>query len=329
MRCIGSLSDSVQARRFGDFLVAEGVANQVEEGGGGRWDVWVLNDDQLDEARRELARFEAEPGSSRYDGVDSEARRIRAAERERADRLRRNYTDVRTQWGRASSVPVVTLVLVVLAVIVAAGTRIGAGDTPMLNWLLFAPYKTAVEVPEDEGTRSTLVGSDVDFRGEGMFDAIARGEAWRLLTPAFIHFGPLHLVFNLYWLFRFGQTIEPRKGAVFFTLVVLVGAVICNVAEALWIQMSPFNEGVRYAAFGGLSGVNYALFGYAWLAGKRRPHEHIGVDPQTALILFAWLVLCMTGMLGPIANAAHVAGLLVGIAVAQLNPRLPRAWRPA
>ena len=29
--------------------------------------------------------------------------------------------------------------------------------------------------------------------------------------------------------------------------------------------------------------------------------------------MMIWLVLCMTGMVGPIANAAHVMGLVVGI----------------
>ena len=83
-------------------------------------------------------------------------------------------------------------------------------------------------------------------------------------------------------------------------------------------------SGVTYSAFGGLSGVNYALFGYAWLTGRMRPHEQIGTDSQTAIILFAWLALCMTGAMGPVANTAHLAGLLVGLAVAWAAAKLPR-----
>ena len=196
----------------------------------------------------------------------------------------------------------------------------------MLQWLLFAPYSEAIELPSEDEAPSLLTGEDVAFVGPSMFGAILGGQVWRLITPAFIHFGPLHLVFNLYWLFHFGRMIEPRKGAIYFGPLVLAGALIGNVGEAAWVELSPFNQ-FRYAAFGGLSGVNYALFGYAWLAGRRRPHEQIGVDPQTALILFGWLIFCMTGLLGPIANAAHVSGLLLGLAVAWLNPRLPRSWR--
>ena len=326
MRCIGSLPDSALARRFGDYLVSEGVPNQVEENSAGRWDVWVINDDQLDEARGELARFEAEPAAARYDGVSAEARRIRSAEQERAERLRRNYTDVRTQWARAGAMPAVTLVLICLALVVAAGTKLGDGATPMLNWLLFAPFDQAVEIATED-RRSAFTGDDVDFSGGNMFGAILAGQVWRLITPIFIHFGPLHLVFNLYWVFHFGRMIEGRKGSLFFSLLVFAAALLGNLGEAAWVELSPLNDGFRYAAFGGLSGVVYGLFGYAWLTGRRRPHEQIGVDPQTALILFAWLILCMTGLLGSIANAAHVAGLLSGLALAWLNPRLPRGWR--
>jgi GlpG protein len=31
------------------------------------------------------------------------------------------------------------------------------------------------------------------------------------------------------------------------------------------------------------------------------------------MMMLLWLVLCMTGVMGPIANAAHVVGLVVGI----------------
>jgi len=37
------------------------------------------------------------------------------------------------------------------------------------------------------------------------------------------------------------------------------------------------------------------------------------VHPNTVTIMLFWLVLCMTGYVGNIANAAHVAGLVVGV----------------
>ena len=57
----------------------------------------------------------------------------------------------------------------------------------------------------------------------------------------------------------------------------------------------------------------YALFGYVWFKGLLQPGEHMSVGPNTVLIMIAWLFFCMTGWLGPIGNAAHVTGLVVGI----------------
>ena len=59
-------------------------------------------------------------------------------------------------------------------------------------------------------------------------------------------------------------------------------------------------------------------FGYIWIKQRYEPHLGLGVSEQTSLILIAWLILCMTGLMGPIANAAHVAGVIVGAATAYL-----------
>ena len=55
------------------------------------------------------------------------------------------------------------------------------------------------------------------------------------------------------------------------------------------------------------------LFGYIWMKGIYQPEQGMGVHPNSVNIMLLWLVLCMTGVLGPIANAAHVVGLAVGI----------------
>lgn len=72
-----------------------------------------------------------------------------------------------------------------------------------------------------------------------------------------------------------------------------------------------------------MSGVVYALFGYVWMKGRYQPHLGMGVRQQTVLVMLGWLVLCMTGWVGPIGNAAHVMGLIVGMAFGYV----PYKWR--
>src|SRR5262249_52050570 len=75
--------------------------------------------------------------------------------------------------------------------------------------------------------------------------------------------------------------------------------------------------------FGGLSGVLYGLFGYAWMKTRFEPQLGIVLPPQTVVLLLGWFVLCLAGVIPNIGNAAHAAGLVVGILVGVA----PYAWR--
>lgn len=153
---------------------------------------------------------------------------------------------------------------------------------------------------------STLYPLFIAEPGSAGFQSILSGQAWRLLTPIFIHFGVMHVLFNMMWLWDLGGVIERRKGWPFFVGFVLAVGIASNVAQYA-IQGSPF--------FGGMSGVVYGLLGYVWISGRRNPHSGFGLHKQTAVMMFGWYVLCWTGLLGPIANWAHTAGLLIGIAI--------------
>jgi GlpG protein len=66
--------------------------------------------------------------------------------------------------------------------------------------------------------------------------------------------------------------------------------------------------------FGGMSGVDYALLGYAWMQSRFNPRAGILVSPLTVLLGLGWLVACMSSKsMGDIANTAHLIGLAVGV----------------
>ena len=141
---------------------------------------------------------------------------------------------------------------------------------------------------------------------------ILQGEVWRLVTPIFLHYGFVHLAFNSYMLYQFGSTLERKFGTPWLAAFVLISAVISNVAQ--YTMALEFYQRVGAGVFGGFSGVVYALFGFFWIRGRVDFTGGLFLQPSTVWILLGWLVICYTGMLGPVANEAHLAGLIVGMA---------------
>ncbi|MEO6182356.1 MAG: rhomboid family intramembrane serine protease, partial [Verrucomicrobiota bacterium] len=142
---------------------------------------------------------------------------------------------------------------------------------------------------------------------------IRSGQVWRIFTPMFIHFGIMHIVFNMLWLRDLGSMIEAREGSWRLLLLVLLTAAGSNLAQYLIsIPSLPTMSGGR-PNFGGMSGVVYGLLGYMWMRGKLDPASGLFLHKSTVTMMLIWLVVCFTGLLGPIANLAHLFGLLIGM----------------
>jgi GlpG protein len=313
MRQIGSIDSDQDAERFSDYLLTQGIGNMVEEGGpGGAWAVWVENDDHLDRGRSELERFRANPADPRYEAA-GHAEKIRKQSEKSEQRRRKQFVDVRTRWSQPGQLArPVTVALAALCVLAAVGTKLNmAGPTPLKNMLMIAP---------------------VEERADGWVErddlaAIRHGQVWRLVTPVFLHFGPLHLLFNLFVLFDLASIIEQRRGSLFLLGFVLVTAIASNLAE-YYCNLSLTEASLHPSPlFGGMSGVNYALFGYAWMKGKYQPHGGIVVAQQTVTVMLFWFVLCFTGLVGSIANVAHAAGLIAGVVIGYVPYAVRRVVR--
>ncbi|OYV05832.1 MAG: hypothetical protein CFE26_09540 [Verrucomicrobiales bacterium VVV1] len=97
----------------------------------------------------------------------------------------------------------------------------------------------------------------------------------------------------------------------------LAVAAISNVAEGFWSGTN----------FGGMSGVNYGLFGFILLRSKLHPTPEFVMNRQTVVLMLVWLVVCFTNAFGPIANAAHLMGFLSGAAIGTGNAMLAGGWQ--
>ncbi|MEN0035975.1 MAG: rhomboid family intramembrane serine protease [Cellvibrio sp.] len=160
------------------------------------------------------------------------------------------------------------------------------------------------------------IASHFYFAGFG--DASVGGEIWRLLTPAFLHFGIFHVLFNSLWMWDLGRRLEFLMGHWHFLLFFAVTAIAANIAQYWW------GGSVN---FGGMSGVVYALVGFIAVRQRLVPHPLVAVPSALIGFMLVWLVLCMTGVVdyfisGSVANAAHVGGLIAGVVYALLTKNL-------
>ena len=148
--------------------------------------------------------------------------------------------------------------------------------------------------------------------GELVFGTLPKtltsGQIWRVLSPAFLHFGWMHLIFNLMWVWYFGRQVEALQGSRTMLLLLIVAGIGANIAQYL----------TGTVLFGGMSGVVYALLAHVWLMSRRVPQSGFFVPQMLVVFMLGWMVFTMTGVadsvgFGNIANEAHLGGLLVGL----------------
>ena len=303
MRLIGKLPEQSRAERFADYLLTRGVTAMVEDEDG-LWLIWVVEEDRLDYARDELEAFKDSPGDERFLNVQAEAKKIRDAERSRAVQAERNFQDVRNQWqptiGAAAKRTPITVALIAICIIVAIWTRLG-NNGAAADHFFWVSYR---HTQENEWRPTNIDDVMVD---------IYDGQVWRIFAPMILHLGPLHLLFNMMWLYMLGGQIERAKGKVKFVAFVLLLAAISGFAQAVVVQQ-PF--------FGGMSGVVYGLLGYVWMKMKFDPRDHFYISQSNILFMMAWFIICFMPGTG-VANGGHagglVAGLLIGYGTSQMR----------
>lgn len=277
MRQAGTLPSKPDAERFANYLLSLGISAKVEAANG-HWAIWVHDENQIARSRQELDEFQRQPNDPRYREAQRAADQVRRQAAEKQRQAQRNYVDMRNEWSSPWRRRPVTLALIAASI---------------------AVYFDIVELPQP-----ILYFS---------LPEIASGEAWRLISPIFLHYSPLHILFNMWMLYDLGTVVERKLGTWRYLLLILAIAI-------------PSNFGQYFATgpgFGGMSGVVYGLFGYAWVRGRLEPTSGLYLRNDVAVWMIGWFVLCAVGAISNVANWAHGVGLAAGA----LLGAAPYYWR--
>lgn len=281
MRSIGDIKDKDLARRFSDFLLVQGLENEVEEESDGTWTIWVMDEDRLDEAHELLEKFQANPDEKQFIEKARQADNVRQKkEKELKDYRNRQIKAMQSMQGGLLGMSRFTSAIFIICAITAMASNLGS------NLDFFRAFLISEKPPR-----------------VGLIE-IQHGQVWRLITPAFLHFGFLHVLFNLWWWKDLGTIIERRHSSIYLAALFLVIAVTSNLGQ--YFLAGP--------SFGGMSGVVYGALGFLWFRGKFDPNYGLELNPFVIQMMMFWFMLCFTGMFGNIANGAHSVGLGVGAA---------------
>ena len=163
-----------------------------------------------------------------------------------------------------------------------------------------------------------------EVNGEQYFTTMSytveHGQWWRFITPMFIHFSWLHIVFNLLWVWEIGRKIEFTNSAVVLFVAVIASSLAANVTQYLLSGPS---------LFGGMSGVVFGLLGHSLIWSRLVPWKDVGLPSGIYIFMLVYLVVGFTGVidllgLGSLANGAHLGGLIGGFATGGLAGLLAR-----
>jgi membrane associated rhomboid family serine protease len=134
---------------------------------------------------------------------------------------------------------------------------------------------------------------------DGTLAGLAHGDWWRLITAAFLHYGPIHIGMNMLALWWFGQPLEHALGRGRFLLLYLVSGLAGSAGALLW---SPNSITV------GASGAIFGILGAA-LVLERQGSMVFGGQALTLIVIN----LVFTFAVGNISIGGHIGGLVGGI----------------
>lgn len=324
MRLIGVINDSKKAQQLSAYLLTEGIENRVDHSDGGQSEVWVKSEDQFKTALEVFKHHQSNPDDPKYASAVDLAIQLKKEQQRKFRAVQKNIVKVKHNNAQTTGPIVKTIIL--LAIVVAILTNFGAAQSREQG------ANRALQFVAVEKPLSQELTQEHGFASDSLHVRLAslkRGEFWRLLTPIFIHYGPMHLIFNVIMFWQFGKMVEGRYGSLWLAILILGCAVLSNFAQGVVpvrFGGSPANfyqSGMLISSFGGLSGVVFGIFGFVLVKQSTDSTSGFFLPQSTITFLLIYMIFCMTPLataLGlNIANWAHGIGFVVGCMMALMK----------
>ncbi|MBI4884691.1 MAG: rhomboid family intramembrane serine protease [Actinobacteria bacterium] len=126
-------------------------------------------------------------------------------------------------------------------------------------------------------------------------------EWYRLITSGFVHFGFIHLAFNMFALYQLGQLVERAVPHIQFALLYFASLLGGSLGVLLV-------EGTGRSPTAGASGAVFGLLGAAAVGLHRRGINVFSTGIGTALLLNLFITFSIPG----ISIGGHLGGLVAG-----------------
>ncbi|WP_296243492.1 MULTISPECIES: rhomboid family intramembrane serine protease [unclassified Psychrobacter] len=141
-------------------------------------------------------------------------------------------------------------------------------------------------------------------------------EPWRLASSAFLHIGLMHLLFNGFAMYFFGQIAEPMFGSAKFLALFLLAAIGGNLLNnyVTWQSLldGTGQPGLSAGASGGIMGIGAALL----IAALFKISVNGMVLNLKSLIIIMGINLVYGFAVPGIDNAGHIGGAVTGLIIA-------------
>ena len=141
-------------------------------------------------------------------------------------------------------------------------------------------------------------------------------QPWRLVSSAFLHIGLMHLLFNGFAMYFFGQIAEPMFGSAKFLALFLLAAIGGNLLNnyVTWQSLldNTGQPGLSAGASGGIMGIGAALL----IAALFKISVNGMVLNLRSLILIMGINLVYGFAVPGIDNAGHIGGAITGLIIA-------------